>query len=58
MCRGDCICVFQLAFFVFSGQVFSGDIEHKQDGIEFNQDGTDADQVNDDVSLIELLSNN
>ncbi|AES94110.2 transmembrane protein, putative [Medicago truncatula] len=34
-----------LAFFVFSGQVFSGDIEHKQDGIEFNQDGTDADQA-------------
>jgi hypothetical protein len=32
------------------------DIEHKQDGIEFNQEGINADQVNDDVSLIELFT--
>ncbi|RHN50396.1 hypothetical protein MtrunA17_Chr6g0456941 [Medicago truncatula] len=31
------------------------DIEHKQDGIEFNQEGTDADQVNDAVSSIDMF---
>ena len=32
------------------------DVEKKEDRIEFNQEGTDADQVNDAVSMIDMFT--